>query len=100
MVCSKKKKKKKHNGILLNNIKGQTTEICSSLKSLLLYERKQTQNKVHIYINSRKSKFIYSDRIHDTGCFEMGRDCLAKGTRRFSGMTEIHCIINDGDTQT
>ena len=91
VVCS-------YNGILLNSTKGQTTEICSSLKSLPLCERKQTQNKMHIYINSRKSKFRYSDRIHDTGCFDMGRDCLAKGTGWFSGMMEILCIINDGDT--
>lgn len=25
---------------------------------------------MHIYINSRKSKFRYNDRIHDIGCFE------------------------------
>lgn len=69
-----------YNGILLKNIKEQTTEICINLKNLTLCERKQTQNKIHIYMSSRKSKFRYGDRIHITGCFDVAKDYLAQGT--------------------
>ena len=57
VVCS-------YNRILLSNVKEQTVEVCSNLKNLMLYEKKQTQNRICISTNPRKSKFTYSDRIH------------------------------------